>query len=136
MPFLRDYHIFISHSWDYSEQYKTIKEWLSSSSYFRWSDYSVPIENRLSASNKSELMQRIADRISICSCIIILSGMYVPYSEWIDFEIDTALSMGKPIIGIKPWGQERIPTIVQDSADTIVGWNSSSVIDAVRCFAR
>lgn len=57
------------------------------------------------------------------------------YSEWIDYEINVAIAYGKSIIGIKPLGQERIPTKIQDNADVIVGWNSSSVVEAVRNLA-
>ncbi|MBQ6603628.1 MAG: TIR domain-containing protein [Eubacterium sp.] len=135
MPSLRNYHILISHSWDYNRHYETIKGWLNASSYFQWTDYSVPITNPLNVNGVNELKQRIKDRISLCSCVIILSGMYVAYSNWIDFEIDTAVAMGKPIIGVKPWGQERIPAKVQNNAVIMVGWNSSSVVEAVRKYA-
>ena len=135
MPSLRNYHILISHSWDYSRHYETIKGWLNESPYFQWTDYSVPITNPLNANGVNELKQKIRNRISLCSCVIILSGMYVTYSNWIDFEIDTARSMGKPIIGVKPWGQERIPVKVQNNADIMVGWNSSSIVEAVRKYA-
>ena len=135
MPNLRNYHILISHSWDYNNNYETIKDWLSASKYFLWTDYSVPVTKPLTASGVSELKQKIRNRISLCSCVIILSGMYVSYSDWIDFEIDAAVEMGKPIIGVKPWGQERVPTKVQDNADIMVGWNTASVIDAVRRYA-
>ena len=135
MPSLRNYHILISHSWDYNRHYETIKGWLNASSYFQWTDYSVPITNPLNVNGVNELKQRIKDRISLCSCVIILSGMYVAYSNWIDFEIDTAVAMGKPIIGVKPWGQERIPAKVQNNADIMVGWNSSSIVEAVREYA-
>lgn len=135
MPALRDYHILISHSWDYNNDYLTVKGWLDSSPYFMWHDYSVPLSKPLDAHTKNELKQKIRDRISICSCVIILSGMYVAYSDWIDYEIDTAVALGKPIIGVKPWGQERIPLKVQNSADIMVGWNASSVVDAVRQYS-
>ncbi len=135
MPSLRNYHILISHSWDYNNHYETISGWLNDTPYFLWTDYSVPITRPLTVSGINELKQKIRNRISLCSCVIILSGMYVAYSDWIDFEIDTAVSMGKPIIGVKPWGQERIPTKVQDNADIIIGWNSASVVDAVRRYA-
>ena len=135
MPSLRNYHILISHSWDYNNHYETISGWLNDTPYFLWTDYSVPITRPLTVSGVNELKQKIRNRISLCSCIIILSGMYVAYSDWIDFEIDTAVSMGKPIIGVKPWGQERIPTKVQDNADIMIGWNSASVVDAVRRYA-
>ena len=135
MPTLRDYHILISHSWDYSDQYDTVKGWLNASSYFRWTDYSVPITKPLDVDGIRAQKQNIRNRISMCSCVIILSGMYVAYSDWIDYEIDTAVSLGKPIIGVKPWGQERVPLKVQNSADIMVGWNASSVVDAVRQYS-
>lgn len=135
MPYLRDYHIMISHSWDYSKQFETISGWLDGTPYFRWTDYSVPITRPLSFSGVTDLKQKIRARISLCSCVIILSGMYVAYSDWIDFEIDTAAALGKPIIGVRPWGQERIPAKVQDNAVAMVGWNSDSIVDAVRRYA-
>lgn len=135
MPSLRNYHILISHSWDYNNHYETISGWLNDTPYFLWTNYSVPITRPLTVSGVNELKQKIRNRISLCSCVIILSGMYVAYSDWIDFEIDTAVSMGKPIVGVKPWGQERIPTKVQDNADIMIGWNSASVVDAVRRYA-
>lgn len=135
MPTLRDYHILISHSWDYSDQYDTVKGWLNASSYFRWTDYSVPITKPLDVDGIRAQKQNIRNRISMCSCVIILSGMYVAYSDWIDYEIDTAVSLGKPIIGVKPWGQERVPLKVQNYADIMVGWNASSVVDAVRQYS-
>lgn len=135
MPSLQNYHILISHSWDYNNHYETISGWLNDTPYFLWTDYSVPITRPLTVSGVNELKQKIRNRISLCSCVIILSGMYVAYSDWIDFEIDTAVSMGKPIVGVKPWGQERIPTKVQDNADIMIGWNSASVVDAVRRYA-
>lgn len=135
MPTLRNYHVMISHSWDYNSQYETIKQWLDNTPYFSWTDYSVPITQPLSACGIMDLKQRIQNRISLCSCVIILSGMYVAYSDWIDFEIDTAVAMGKPIIGIKPWGQERIPVKVQSNANVMIGWNSSSVAEAIRMYS-
>ncbi len=135
MPALRDYHLLISHSWDYNDQYETVKKWLNNTSYFKWSDYSVPVFKPLDVTGTKELKKRLRDRINQCSCIIILSGMYVAYSYWIDYEIDTAVELGKPIIGIRPWGQERVPVKVQANARTMVGWNADSVVDAVRKYA-
>lgn len=135
MPYLRNYHVFISHSWDYDSHYRTVKKWFNDANYFYWNDYSVPLTNPLDTNSKKELKERIRSKISLCSCVIILSGMYVAYSEWIDFEIDTAVALGKPIIGVKPWGNQQIPIKVSCNADVIVGWNSTSVVNAVRNFA-
>ena len=135
MPSLRDYHIMISHSWDYNADYETIKGWLDDAKNFTWTNYSVPLSKPLNTKNKKELKEKLRTRISLCSSIVILSGMYVSYSEWIDYEIDTALELGKPIIGVKPRGQERIPTKVSNNTDVMVGWNSASVVQAVRDYS-
>ena len=40
--------------------------------------------------------------------------------------------MDKPIIGIRPWGQERVPIKIQENADIMIGWNSAPLVQAVR----
>lgn len=58
--------------------------------------------------------------------------MYAAHSAWIEYEINEAVRMGKTIIGVRPWKQERVPQIIQDNADVMVGWNKASIISAVR----
>lgn len=135
MPALKNYHIMISHSWDYNEHYEKVVSWLNDANNFDWSNYSVPLTNPIDAKGKKELKEKLRNKISNCSCVIILSGMYVAYSEWIDYEIDTAVEMGKPIIGVEPWGQEKVPQKVTSNADVVVGWNSSSVVQAIRDYS-
>lgn len=125
----------ISHSWDYNSDYETVKRWLDDAKNFTWTNYSVPLSKPLDIKSKRELRDKLHTRISLCSSIIILSGMYVSYSEWIDYEIDTAVELGKPIIGVKPRGQERIPTKVNNNAYVMVGWTSASVVQAVRDYS-
>jgi hypothetical protein len=38
---------------------------------------------------------------------------------------------GIPIIAVKPRGAERIPLIIQNNADVIVGWNSDSIVNNI-----
>lgn len=126
-----EYHIFISHAWRYSEHYEKIVEWLDDSGII-YRNYSVPSEKSLDTNTKSELKAALTTQIRPASCVLMLGGMYASYSDWIEYELDEAVRMGKYIIGIRPWGQERMPTIIQDNADVIVGWNASSVIDAIQ----
>ena len=64
--------------------------------------------------------------------VIILSGMYVSYRDLIQYEIEKAYETGNYIIGVKPWGNERMPQIVQDKADVIVGWNKNGIINVIK----
>lgn len=57
------------------------------------------------------------------------------YSEWIDYEINEAIQMHKPIIAIKTWENERVPLKIQNNATVLVGWNSASLISTIRNYA-
>lgn len=130
----KTYYLFISHSWDYSEHYEKIKQWLNEDS-ISWQDYSVPVTNPIDADKKKELKEKLTSKIKLSSAVIVVSAMYAAYSEWIDYEIDEAIRMNKVIIGVKPWGQERVPVKIQENATVMVGWNKKSVIDAIKEYA-
>lgn len=61
--------------------------------------------------------------------------MYVAYSEWIDFEIETALRYNKPIIGVRSRGQMHVPYAVSSNANVMVGWTRDGIVNAVREYA-
>lgn len=135
---MNTYNIFISHAWKYTEHYKKVVQWLNeaqSEGLFNWKNYSVPQHDPLIDPNtsvgKNKLKSELKDQIRPSSKVIILAGMYASYSNWIDFEIDTSVDLGKYIIGVKPWGQERIPSKVSSNSNVMVGWNKDSVINAV-----
>lgn len=136
MPELKTYDLFISHAWKYNDDYYRLVEMLNSAKNFKWRNYSVPEHDPVldpdDPDDKETLTEELKQQIRPVNCVLILSGMYVAYSDWIQTEIDIALSYNKPIIGVKPWGQERVPKAVSDVAKEIVGWNTSSIISAIR----
>jgi hypothetical protein len=135
---MKTYNIFISHAWKYTEHYNKVVQWLNeaqSEGKFNWKNYSVPEHDPVIDPNttvgKRKLQAELDGQIKPTSIVIILAGMYAAHSDWIDFEIDTSKSYNKYIVGVKPWGQERIPTKVSGNSNIMVGWNKSSVINAV-----
>lgn len=132
MPTLRTYNLFISHAWKYNEDYDRLVGLLNSASNFSWKNYSVSIDNPLAGGSKKKLAEEITQQISLASVVLIITGMYVSYREWIKFEIDRADQFNKPIVGIQPWGSTNVPFEVKRSAWKIVGWNTQSVVKAVR----
>jgi hypothetical protein len=57
--------------------------------------------------------------------------MYVKHRKWIQKEIDIALEMKKPIVGLAPRGAQRIPSEIQQIAP-IKRWITSEIVDAIR----
>ncbi len=136
MPTLKTRMIFISHAWQHSEHYWKVVEWFDNAPNFFWKNCSVPSHDFLPDKTSAGLSQGMTRQISPAQFVIILGGMYAAHSAWIEYEISEAQRMGKTIIGVKPWGQERVPLVVQNaSICPVVGWNSSSVIQAVRNYS-
>ena len=130
------YHIFISHSWSYKDAYDRLVGLLNERGYFPFKDYSVPKDDPIhDAPNQTVLYNAIKDQISHASVVLIMAGVYASYSKWIDKEIRIAkveFAFPKPIIAVKPWAQTNLSQLVQDNADEIVGWNTESIVSAIR----
>lgn len=133
MPLLKNRMIFISHAWAYNEHYWTIVKWFNEEPNFSWSNCSVPSHDALPDKTSRGLREGMTRQIAPAQIVLLLGGMYAAHSDWIDYEIREAQRMGKTMIGIRPWGQDRIPVSVQNASHCEpVGWNRASVIDAVR----
>lgn len=127
------YNLFISHSWAYSDQYNGLVNLLNQNPYFDYRNYSVPKNDPIhNAPLVSQLKEAIRRQMQPASCVIILAGVYSTYSKWINIEIELAQQMGKKIIAVEPYGSERTSVVVKNAADSIVKWNSQSIISAIR----
>ncbi|MCY4174463.1 MAG: TIR domain-containing protein [Cyanobacteria bacterium MAG CAR3_bin_5] len=138
----RTYNLFISYSWKHEGHYHGLENLLKS---FGFNNYSVPKDDPIhNAGNDTQLQQAIKNQISPCSAVIVLAGVYATYSKWINKEIDLAkggLAKGgfikpKPVISVRPWSNRRISQTVRDAADRLVGWNTQSVIGAIKKVVR
>lgn len=134
MPSLVNYRVFISHSWTYSNAYESLVGFFDAAPNFRWTDYSVPINDPIhNAPSEAALYEAIRRQIAPVNCVVILAGVYSTYSKWINKEISIAKGVySKPIIAVQPWGAERTSAVVKQFADVIVNWRSDSIVEAIR----
>lgn len=136
MPKLRTYSIFISHAWRYSDDYKRLVELLNKAPLFKWRNYSDPEHDPIidpdTDVSRRKMKKELDDQIRPVHCVVVISGMYATCSDWIQTEIDIAKRYKKPVIGVEPRGQEKIPQAVQDVAKEMVGWNTNSIVSAIR----
>lgn len=129
----KTYHIFISHSWTYSDAYEKLVAMLNKSG-ISYKNFSVPKNDPLhTTGSDKDLYAAIKQQISGCSVILILAGVYASYSKWIDKEIKISKEeFSKPIIAIQPWNSEKTSVKVKYNADKIVGWNVNSIVNAIK----
>lgn len=135
MPDLKTYDTFISHAWTYHDDYDRIVKLLNAAPNFRWRNYSVPRHDPLDTGNDRALTDALGRQIRPVNVVLILAGMYAAHRYWIQKEMDLARAMRKPMVGIRLWGQERVPTAVDGAVDEMVGWSTSSIVDAIRRLA-
>lgn len=130
---MQTYHLFISHSWNYSDAHDRLVKLLTAHPTFTFKNFSVPPHNPIiGAQTDKQLELAIENKIRPCSAVLIMAGMYSAYSKWINKEIEIAKRMGKVIIAIKPFGAERISTVVRDAAHAECAWNTNSIVSAIR----
>jgi hypothetical protein len=130
---MQTYHLFISHSWSYSDKHDRLVEMLNDQPGFKFKNFSVPWQDPIvGAHTDKQLEEAIKNQIRPCSAVLIMAGMYSTYSKWINKEIAIAQRLGKPIIAIKPFGAERISTVVRDAAHAECAWNTKSIVSAIR----
>ena len=133
MPTLRTYSVFICHDWEYSDEYHRVCKFLNDAPSFAWENLSVPEHDPLDTNDM--LQKNLRDQIRPADVMLVLAGMYSARSGWMDWEMQFSRRIGKAIIGVRPWGNVQLPSVVQQNADEIVGWNSGSIVNAIRRYA-
>ena len=124
--------LFISHSWSYEERYNSMVSLLNNRQYFDWTNYSVPVAKAFEGMSNVQLMEQLKSQIRPVNCVVIIGGMWTAYSDWIQFEINFALEIKKPILGVRPRSAKLIPRAVSDAATEIVNWNTESIVAGIR----
>jgi hypothetical protein len=127
----KQYNLFVSHSWGHGEHYERIVEFLDEVPSLEWQNHSVPSTDPLPVNTDEALRSELRTQMRTASVVIVSSGMYGAHSKWIPVELDLADELGKPVIAIVPEGQSKVPTKIQEVANTQVGWRKASLVNAL-----
>ena len=132
----KTYSIFISHSWDHSDDLEALHKLLNDRKYFCYESMEAtkfePIDSENAKYIKSVLKRRIEDS----NMVLALAGIYASHSDWMKWEIETAKSLGIPIVGVIPRGQQRISQVVFVNSIADVRWSTESIVQAIRDHAK
>lgn len=133
MPQLKTYDLFISHAWNKDNDYDRLIDMLNAAPNFKYRNYSVSKSDPLDVDNNATKLRDALDRqVRPVNAVLIISGMYVIYRDWIEFEIALAEKYKKPIIGIIPRGGKITPDRVSNAALEMTHWNTDSIVAAIR----
>jgi hypothetical protein len=130
--------VFVSHSWGYSEVYKTLAKWIFAEKWnlsgepIIFHNHSVPEHDPIHhARNNRELAKALETRIVSSDIMVVPTAMYAVHSDWMQHEIQHARKTGVKILAVNPQSQERKAGDVIENADDLVGWRSESVVKGI-----
>ena len=109
---------------------------LNAKGYFKVEFTEVTPISPIHSDNVYYIKQRLSESIKSSDIVLGVAGIYASHSDWMEWELNKAKEYNKPILGIVPWGNERVSTVVRNKADKIVRWNTDSIVDAIREFCN
>lgn len=132
----KNFKIFISHSWSYSSDLTDLQNLLNSRGYFNVEFTEASKDIPINSTNATYIKAKLRAKISNSDVLLALAGIYASHSDWMPWELDTAKSLGTPIIGVIPRGQERISQEVYSRSVVDVKWSTESIVEAIRNHAK
>jgi MTH538 TIR-like domain (DUF1863) len=130
--------VFISHHHADDDHVTKLSELLSRKSFdIRNSSIRAKPSNqaRLDAGKIPErtLKRLLRMKMSWASTVIVIIGKETHQRPWVDWEIRKANELGKRIVGVFTHGgtEADIPAAFEEFGDSLVNWNSDSIIDAI-----
>ncbi|QEY57736.1 hypothetical protein FXF61_00425 [Pseudomonas sp. C27(2019)] len=132
----KEYKIFISHSWQYTDTLESLRNLINARSHFSATYEESTKDKPINSEDESYVKTRLAQKIGNSDIVLALAGVYASHSSWIEWELDKAIELDIPIVGVIPSGQERTSTIVSSRSIVDVRWNTESIIAAIRKHAK
>lgn len=132
----RQHKIFISHSWDHSDDLKALQNLLNSRGYFNVEFLEVPKEAPINSENSNYIKTALKQKILNADIVVALAGIYASHSDWMIWELETAIKNSIPIIGVVPRGQQRVSSEVRSRSIADISWNTESIVDAIRLHSK
>lgn len=130
------YKIFISHSWQYTSTLEALRNLINARGYFSATYEESTRDKPINSDDEGYVKRRLAQKIANSDVILALAGVYASHSSWMQWELDKAIELGIPVIGVIPRGQDRISTIVSTRSVVDIKWNTESIVSAIRTFAK
>lgn len=131
----KEYHIFISHSWKYPNDLENLRNLLRERGYFNVEFEEASADEPINSANAYYIKKRLTEKITNSIIVLGIAGIYASYSDWMEWELDKAIELGVPIVGVIPRGQERISQTVSSRSEEDVRWNTESIVAAIRRWA-
>jgi hypothetical protein len=132
----KDYKIFISHSWAYTEDLEALQSLLNARGYLRVEFMEASKKIPINSENAPYVKRVLKQKILASDIVLGLAAIYASHSDWMIWELETSKKNNIPIVGVIPRGQQRISSEVKSRSIVDVKWNTESIVAAIRAHGK
>jgi hypothetical protein len=128
--------VYAVHGWHKDEDYVRLFEYLESAGNFYYramSDPNAPLPQGDGVAARRTL---INEALKNSECVICMAGTWERYGDWSRFTVDAARALDLPIVAIENFGPKNMHIQLKAQAAETVGWDSRTIVDAIRRQAR
>lgn len=127
--------IFVSHMFKADVDYLRVFEYLESVDRFYYVNVSDP---EVTPDGGAEgIKAALRDQIAASECVILLASLHGEQRDWVEFQLNAAKALNKPVILLESFGRTTImPGDLASKADEVVAWNERELVDAIKRLAR
>ncbi len=98
--------------------------------------YDGSVRSAVNSEQSSYIRQAIREKISKCSVVVCLIGNGTAWRDWVDWELQTAVDLGKGICGYRLKGSRgQTPDILRRIGAPIASGGQSEIVAAIECAA-
>jgi hypothetical protein len=98
--------------------------------------YDGSVRSAVISENSSYIRQVIREKISKCSVLVCLIGNGTAWRDWVDWELETALALGRGICGYRlKDSRGRVPDVLRRIEAPIASGGQSEIVAAIECAA-
>ncbi len=128
--------VFVTHTFEESDDYLRIFEFLESADLFYYLNVSRP-DNVPMGGGAEAIKAELKRQLMEAEAVIVLPNVYEQQEDIMRFLMDVADENNKPMIAIRPYGGlSETPRAIVDRAKEHIEWNSRDIVDALKRQAR
>jgi hypothetical protein len=121
--------IFISYDYDNDKHYKNLLLAWDSNKEFDFNFYDTSIDVSVNSKDVSYIKSVIKERIKASSIFLLLVGEKTSKSNWIEWEINTAIELQKELVAVKIDNEYSPPSNIYGHG---ASWAKSFTFDAIK----
>lgn len=135
------YSVFISHAYDHRDIYYELVQKLNDANHFSWHNRSLGFDIQFDGGrddvDNEELRNALSERIATSDVLIALTKPVASRRRWLQWEIQHARQLGKPVIGVARRLNDNVSSYVRDHSDHIVStWKTQEIVTAIKLYAH